>query len=130
MEKFFDSVEMMENTIPDYGYLEAGKVEETDRKVRELLISEVREMKDTMFHVVQVGYELQRDGLSYAAETAWDDVSSLLSRIQSARLCRCDRRQPGGCEPCRERAERCFHELVRNDRRLVEAVKGMKVSVR
>jgi hypothetical protein len=132
MEKlgFFDSLEVMENTIPSYGYSDASKAEETDKRVRDLLISEVREMKETMFHVVQVGYELQRDGLSNAAEAAWDEVGTLLSRLQSSRLCRCGKKEQGGCGSCQEKAERSLIELVRNDRELIEAVKGMKASVR
>jgi hypothetical protein len=80
--------------------------------------------------VVQVSYELQRDSLSKAAEGAWDEVSSLLSRIQSSRLCACGEHASGGCESCRENAQRKLDELVRKDRQLVDAVREMKASVR
>lgn len=130
MEKFFDAMERMENEIPDYGYSDTGSFDETDRKVRDLVSSDVRDMKDTMFHVVQVSYELQRDSLSQAAEGAWDDMSSLLSMVQSSRLCTCRKHDAGGCETCRENAQRKLDELVRKDRELVDAVREMKASVR
>lgn len=130
MEKFFDALERMENEIPDYGYSERAGFDETDRKVRDLVSSDVRQVKDTMFHVVQVSYELQKDELSKAAEGAWDDVTSLLSRVQSSRLCACSKHEPDGCEACRENAQRKMDELVRKDRELVGAVREMKASVR
>jgi hypothetical protein len=130
MEKFFDAMERMENEIPQYGYSETSGFDETDRKVRDLVSVDVREMKDTMFHVVQVSYELQRDSLSKAAEGAWDDVSSLLAKVQSSRLCACRKHGGGGCESCRDNAQKKLDELVRKDRQLVDAVREMKVSVR
>ena len=130
MHKFFDAVERMENEIPEYGYSEKARFDETDRKVRDLVSSDVREIKDAMFHVVQVSYELQKDDLSKAAEGAWDDVSALLSRVQSSRLCTCRKHADEGCESCRDNAQRKLDELVKKDRELVDSVREMKASVR
>ena len=123
-ENLFDIMERMESLIPEYSYTSVECIIETDKKVKQVLVSEIKKIKDCMFHVVQVSYELQRDKLSEAAETAWDDISSLVSRIEVSKTC--DRKGRQACADCKIRIENKLRELIRKDRELVIAVKDMR----
>ncbi|MCK4714607.1 MAG: hypothetical protein KAT35_03460 [Candidatus Aenigmarchaeota archaeon] len=123
-ENLFDIMERMESLIPEYSYTSVKCIIETDKKFKQVLVSEIKKIKDYMFHVVQVSYELQRDKLSEAAETVWDDISSIVSRIEVSKTC--DRKGKQACADCKKRIEKNLRELIRKDRELVVAVKDMK----
>ncbi len=123
-EHIFDTLERMESIIPDYGYSTVNKVIETDRNIREFVISDVSIIKNYMFHVVQVSFELQRDRLTDAAEGMWDDVKHLANRAGVSRVPKGKNRKD--CESCQERVNDNLRELIRKDRELVIAVKDMK----
>ncbi len=123
-ESLFDMLERMESMVPEYSYTTIEKMVETDRKIREFMIGQMKEVKDMMFHVVQVSYELQKDRLSEEAEAAWDNVTALMTMVQSTKAC--DMKDKKGCEVCRKNVEDSLYELIRKDRHLVLSVLGMK----
>ena len=123
-ESLFDMLERMESMVPDYGYATIERMTQTDRKIREFMLEEMRGVKDSMFHVVQVSYELQRDRLSDAAEDVWDEVSSLMTRVQSTRICQLKDKK--ACEACRDKVEENLYDIIRKDRQLVLAVLELK----
>jgi uncharacterized hydantoinase/oxoprolinase family protein len=128
-ENLFDLIERMESIIPDYGYQSVSKISETDKKIKMHLISQIKLVKDDMFHVVQSSYELQRDRLSEASENVWDDVTSLMNRIENSKTCN----PKGGkqhCEECMKRVERNLHSILRKDRELILMLKDMKKDTR
>ena len=118
-------MEMMESLVPEYSYTNVKCIIETDKKVKQFLVSEIKKVKDYMFHAVQVSYELQRDNLSEAAESIWDDIMSLVNRIEVSKVC--DKKGKQACEDCKKRIEKNLQELIRKDRELVIAVKSMKM---
>lgn len=127
-ENIFDVIEEMEGLVPEYSYSSIAEIVKTDKKVRSVLISEMKKIKDYFFHVVQVSYELQQDRLSEAAEKAWNDVDSLLDWLENSKTAHF-----GGdkktCNECKERVEKDIHNLVRKDKELVGAVRDMKRNV-
>ena len=123
-ESLFDMMERMESLIPEYSYTNVKCIMDTDRRVKDFLVSEIRQVKDYMFHVVQVSYELQKDRLSEAAEDIWDEIQSLASRMEVSKTC--GKKGKSACGDCRKRIERDLANLIRRDRELVLAVSGMK----
>ncbi|UCD03192.1 MAG: hypothetical protein JSV63_00970 [Candidatus Aenigmatarchaeota archaeon] len=127
-ENLFDLLERMESIIPDYSYESMKKIAETDKKIKAHLLSEMKVIKDNMFHVVQASYEIQRDKLSEGAEDVWDDITSLMNRIENSRTCN----PKGGkdyCEKCMRRVERNLRDIISMDRRLVVTTGNMKGDV-
>ncbi len=123
-----DALEAMENMLPSYSYADIDKMTDTDRKVRDVLVSDLMEIKEQMFHVVQVSYELRRDNLSQAAEPIWDEMSSLLARVRASRLC--EHKDSKGCKLCMEGVERNILKVVIKDKELVSSVKSIKAASR
>ncbi len=124
-ESLFDIMERMESVVPEYSYTNVKCIIETDRKVKGFLVSEISKVKDYMFHVVQVSYELRKDRLSEAAEDIWDEIKSLVSRIELSRTCK---KSGKACEACRRKIEKSLMELIRKDRELVLEVRNMKMT--
>jgi hypothetical protein len=123
-ESLFDMMERMESLVPEYSYTNVKCIIDTDRKVKAFLVAEINKVKEYMFHVVQVSYELQKDRLSEATEEIWDEVKSLVSRIEVSKTCTKKGKQ--ACEDCKKRIEKNLRELIRRDRQLVLAVRGLK----
>ncbi len=123
-ESLFDMMERMESLVPEYSYTSVKCIIDTDRKVKDFLVSEIKKVKEYMFHVVQVSYELQKDRLSEAAEEIWDEVKSLVSRIEVIKTC--TKKGKHACGDCKKRIEKNLMELIRRDRELVLAVREMK----
>lgn len=127
-DNLFDLLERMESIVPEYSYENVRKIAETDKKIKAHLISEMKAVKDDMFHVVQVSYELQRDRLSDASEGVWDDIKSVMNRIENSRTCNPD----GGrkhCNECMERVEKNHRNIIRRDRELIILAKDLKGNV-
>ncbi len=127
-ENMLDVMERMESLVPEYSYSSVSNIVKTDKLVRELLIAEMKKIKDYLFHVVQVSYELQRDKLSDAAEDAWDDVDSLVDMIENSKTTKL-KGNKRYCEECKERIESDIQNILRRDRQLVMEVKDMKRTV-
>jgi hypothetical protein len=127
-QRLFDAMESMEGIVPEYGYSGMEKMMETDRRIKEFLVQEMKEAKERMFHVVQVSYELQKDRLSEAAEGTWDGITALMSKVQAARLSEAGDEK--GCERCMKAVEKNMRELIMKDRELVTAVREMKAVTR
>lgn len=119
-----DMIEKMEGIVPEYSYSNIEGISSTDRAVKSFALKEVRKAKDEMFHVVQTSYELQRDRLSEAAEDIWDDMSSLLARIENSKECN-PKESAEHCEKCMKRVEKDMANIIRNDRELVMKVREM-----
>jgi hypothetical protein len=125
-ESLFDMMERMESLVPEYSYGSVESIIDTDRRVKGYLVSELKLVKDYMFHVVQVSYELQRDRLSEAAEDIWDEIKSLVSRMEVSKTC--GKKGSKACEECRKRIEKNLSELISRDRQLVMEVSSMKTT--
>ena len=85
-EHIFDTMERMESLIPDYSYRDMKNMVETDKKIRQLVISEFKIIKDYMFHVVQVSFELHKEKLTEASEDYWDDIKHLMNIAESSTI--------------------------------------------
>jgi len=120
-----DMIERMESLVPEYSYSSVKDMVRTDRDVRLYLVGEMKKVKNMLFHVVQVGYELHRDKLSDAAEGAYDDIDSLLDRVENSRTAKMEGSEKF-CEECKKRIERDMHNIIRSDRNLVVTVMDMK----
>ncbi len=123
-DDFFDIMEMMEGVVPEYSYTNVKCAVETDAKVKQFLVSEIKKVKDVMFHVVQVGFELQRDKLSMAAEAIWDETRSLAIRAEVSRTC--GKKGKKACDACTKKVEKDLRDLIRRDKELVTKVREMK----
>jgi hypothetical protein len=127
-ENFMDMIERMESLVPEYSYSSVNDMVRTDRDVRLYLVGEIKKVKNMLFHVVQVGYELHRDRLSEAAEGAYDDIDSLLDRVENSKTSKMAGSEKF-CEECKKRIEQDMHNLIRSDRQLVVKVMDMKRTV-
>jgi len=127
-ESMHDILERMESLIPEYSYSSISDIVKTDKKVKELLLSEMKQIKDYLFHIVQVSYELQRDQLSDAAESSWDDVDSLVDRLENAKLFKF-KGDKKSCDECKKKVESELQNLIRRDRELVMEVRDLKRTV-
>ncbi|MBN2330346.1 MAG: hypothetical protein JXC85_00885 [Candidatus Aenigmarchaeota archaeon] len=124
-ESMLDIMERMETLVPEYSYSSIASVVKTDKKVRRFLLAELKAIKDYMFHVVQVSYELQRDKLSRSVEGSWDDLDSLVDRVENSKTSKMKGNRKY-CEDCKKRIDENIHDLVRRDRELVIEVRDMK----
>ena len=123
-EHIFDTLERMESIIPEYGYGTVRKVVGTDVRIRAFVLSEVSTIKDYMFHVVQVSFELQKDKLTEAAEDVWDEMKHLMNRVEVSRVSKLKSKKD--CDDCQKRVQDNMFKLIKKDRELVIAVKDMK----
>ena len=128
MESLLDAIERMESFVPGYSYSGIPSIVKTDRDVRNVLINEMKKIKDYFFHVVQVSYELQRDRLSEVAERAWDEVDTIIDRIENSKTAKLEGSKTL-CKECEKRLEKNLQNLVRRDRDLVMTVRDMKRAV-
>ena len=124
-ESMMDIMERMESLVPEYSYESVSDIVRTDGMVRDFLISKMKEIKDCMFHVVQISYELQRDRLSESAESAWNELDSLLDRVENSGVSGMKGRKKY-CRECKERIQKNIGNLIRRDRELVLAAKNMR----
>jgi uncharacterized protein YlaI len=124
-ESMLDIIERMESLVPEYSYSSIKSIVKTDRQVRDFLLAELKSIKDYLFHVVQVSYELQRDKLSRAAEGSWDDIDTLVDRAENSKTAKMKGNKKF-CEDCKKRIDTKIHDLVRRDRELVMEVRDMK----
>ena len=127
-ESMFDIMERMESLVPEYSYSSIKDIVKTDGQVRAFLLSEIKCIKDSLFHVVQVSYELQKDKLSNAAEGAWDEMDTLVDKIENSKTSRM-KGDKQYCEECKKRIEVEIGSMVRKDRELVMEVKDLKRTV-
>jgi hypothetical protein len=124
-DSLLDVMERMEGLVPEYSYSGISEIVRTDREIRDVLVSEVKKIKDYLFHVVQVSYELHRDRLSEVAERAWDDVDTLVDRIENSKTSSLAGSKTH-CNECKKRIEGDLGNIVRRDRELVLTVRDMK----
>ncbi len=124
-ESMLDIMERMESLVPEYSYSSISGIVKTDRQVRDFAIGELKKIKDYMFHVVQVSYELQRDKLSEAVEGSWDEMDTLVDRVENSKTAKMKGNKKY-CEECKKRIDSSIHQLVRTDRNLVMQVRDMK----
>jgi hypothetical protein len=127
-ESMLDIMERMESLVPEYSYSSVKSIVKTDGLVRGFLIEGLKGIKDYLFHVVQVSYELQKDKLSEATEGSWDDLDSLVDRVENSKTAKMKINKKF-CEECKQRIEEDIHQLVRRDRELVMEVNDMKRTV-
>lgn len=127
-ESMFDIMERMESLVPEYSYSSIQDIVKTDGQVRGFLLSEIKGIKDSLFHVVQVSYELQKDKLSNAAEGAWDEMDILVDKIENSKTSKM-KGDKQYCEECKKRIEVEIGSMVRKDRELVMEVKDLKRTV-
>lgn len=120
-----DIMERMESLVPEYSYSSIAGIVKTDKKVREFLLAELKSIKDYLFHVVQISYELQRDKLSRSVEGSWDDMDTLVDRVENSKTSKMKGNQKY-CEDCKKRIDASIHDLVRRDRELIIEVRDMK----
>jgi hypothetical protein len=126
--EMFDIMERMESLVPEYSYSSVKEIAHTDKMVRDVVISELKQIKDYLFHVVQVSYELQRDKLSDAAEDAWEDIDILIDKVENSKTSKL-KGNKSHCEECKARIEKHLHIIVRRDKEIVNAVKDMRKAV-
>ncbi len=124
-ESMLDVIENMERVVPEYSYSSVAAIVQTDEKVRDFLLEKMKEIKDYLFHVVQISYELQRDKLSEAAESVWNDVKILMNRIENSKTASL-KGDKNYCVECKDRIEKNIQSLVRRDRELVMSSKDMR----
>ena len=127
-ESVHDMMERMETLVPEYSYSSITDIVKTDGLVREFLLAEMKKIKDYLFHVVQVSYELQKDKLSEAVEGAWDDMETLVDRVENSKTSKL-KGDKEYCKECQGRIESDLHNIVRRDRELVMEVRDMKRAV-
>lgn len=120
-ENLHDLIEMMEGMVPEYTYDSVTDIVKTDKAVRNHLISEMKKIKEYLFHVVQISYELQRDKLTHSSERAWDDVDSLIDSLQNSKISKLEGDKEH-CEECKKKMESDMASLVRRDKELVNSV--------
>jgi hypothetical protein len=124
-ESMLDIMERMESLVPEYSYSSIASIVKTDKNVRSFVLAELKSIKDYLFHVVQVSYELQRDKLSESVEGSWDDLETLVDRIENSKTSKMKGNKKY-CEDCKKRIDSSIHKLVRRDRELVIEVRDMK----
>lgn len=127
-DNMLDIMERMENLVPEYSYSNVKDIVKTDSQVRGYLLDEIKGIKDSLFHVVQISYELQKDKLSDAAEGAWDDMDSLVDRIENSKTSKM-KGDKHFCEECKNRIEVEIGSMVRKDRELIMEVSDLKRTV-
>ena len=127
-ESMLDIMERMESLVPEYSYSSIKDIVKTDSQVREFLLAEIKFVKDQLFHVVQISYELQKDKLSDAAEGAWDEMDTLVDKIENSRIAK-KKGDKHYCEECRNRIGAEIRSMVRKDRELVMEVRDLKRTV-
>jgi hypothetical protein len=124
-ENTHDMLERIESLVPEYSYSSIEDIVRTDEKIREFLLERIKEIKDRLFHVVQISYELERDKLSEIAEGVWEDADILLDRVENSRTSSL-KGDKKCCEECKERIDKDIHNLIRRDRQLLLAMRDMR----
>ena len=127
-ENLFDTIERMQSIIPDYSYENIKKVSETDSRIKAHLLKEMKGIKENMFHVVQASYEIQRDKLSEASEDVWDDITSLMNRIENSKTCD-PKSGREHCDKCMKRIMKNLRTIMTTDRDIIRTTKSMKGDV-
>lgn len=124
-ESMMDIVERMESVVPEYSYSSVNDFLRTDTAVREHLLGEMKGMKEQLFHVVQMSYEMQKDRLSDSAEKIWEELDGLVDRLENSPVAKMSG-DKASCEECQKRIAERILEVVRKDRELVMETRDMK----